>query len=120
MQKAVQLSFTTLCLLFMVGCSYLKFPGVYSLDIQQGNIITQDMVDQLKPGMTKRQVRFVLGTPLVADTFNPDRWDYYYSLKDAKGKVTKESPTVFFAEDKLTSFSGDFRSQNDTTQISAQ
>ncbi|WP_299979515.1 outer membrane protein assembly factor BamE [uncultured Pseudoteredinibacter sp.] len=109
MQKAVKLSFAAACLVLVSACSYLKFPGVYSLDIQQGNIITQDMVDQLKPGMTKRQVRFVLGTPLIADTFTPDRWDYYYSLKDAKGKVAKERLTVFFEEDKLARFSGDFR-----------
>lgn len=111
MQKALMLSLTTLSLLVTGGCSYLKFPGVYTLDIQQGNIITQEMVDQLKPGMTKPQVRFVLGTPLVADTFNPNRWDYYYSLKDTNDKITKEKLTVFFDGDVLSSFSGDFRSQ---------
>ncbi|MBB6521191.1 outer membrane protein assembly factor BamE [Pseudoteredinibacter isoporae] len=113
MQKAVKLSIAAACLLMISACSYLKFPGVYTLDIQQGNIITQDMVDQLKPGMTKRQVRFVLGTPLITDTFTPDRWDYYYSLKDANGKLTKERLTVFFdEEDKLARFSGDFRAEN--------
>ncbi|MCV6614017.1 MAG: outer membrane protein assembly factor BamE [Cellvibrionaceae bacterium] len=116
MQKPFMLLITSLCLVLLGGCSYLKFPGVYSLDIQQGNIVTQEMVDQLKPGMTKRQVRFVLGTPLVADTFNPDRWDYYYSLKDAKGNITKESLTVFFTDDKLTRFSGDFRPGGDSAK----
>lgn len=91
------------------GCSWFQFPGVYKLDIQQGNIITQEMVDQLEPGMTKRQVNFVLGTPLVMDSFQQDRWDYYYSLRDSEGETTTEKLTVFFNNDQLTHFVGDFR-----------
>lgn len=94
----------TLCL---SGCgNFTLFPGVHRIDIQQGNIIEQDMVDQLKPGMTKAQVRFVLGTPLIADTFNQDRWDYYYSKLDGEGKKVKEQFSVFFKDDKLQSFEG--------------
>ena len=52
------------------GCSGIGFPGVYLINIDQGNIVEQDMVDQLKPDMTRRQVRFLLGTPIVEDTFN--------------------------------------------------
>ena len=57
-----------------------RIPGVtpYRIEIQQGNYVSQDMVAQLKPGMTKEQVRFVLGTPLVTDIFHADRWDYVY------------------------------------------
>jgi len=55
------------------------FPGVYKLDIPQGNILEKEKIDQIKTGMTKRQVRYVLGTPLIIDSFNQDRWDYYYS-----------------------------------------
>ena len=111
MQKALLLTITSLSLIVLSGCSYIKFPGVYTLDIQQGNIVTQEMVNQLKPGMTKRQVRFVLGTPLIADTFEQNRWDYYYSLRDAKRNTSKEKMTVFFKDDKLTKFTGDFRSE---------
>lgn len=111
MQKALLLTITSFTLIVLSGCSYIKFPGVYTLDIQQGNIVTQEMVNQLKPGMTKRQVRFVLGTPLIADTFEQDRWDYYYSLRDAKGKTSKEKMTVFYKEGKLVKFTGDFRSE---------
>src|SRR3990170_4201353 len=53
----------------------------YKIDVQQGNVVSQEMLEKLKPGMTKSQVRFALGTPLIADSFHPDRWDYFYSLK---------------------------------------
>lgn len=85
------------------------FPGVYRIDIQQGNVITQDMVDELRPGMTKRQVEFVLGTPLIADTFNPDRWDYIYSYQPGGKKRQQQSLTVYFEDGALSHFEGNFR-----------
>ena len=99
---------TALALTFcLAGCgNFTLFPGVHRIQIQQGNIIEQKMVDQLKPGMTKAQVRFVLGTPLIADTFDQDRWDYYYSRKDGDGNISKNKFSVFFDEDKLKSFEG--------------
>ena len=67
------------------------------------------MIDKLRPGMTKSQVRFVLGTPLVVDTFNQSRWDYYYNRLSSQGKETQEQVTIFFnAEDKLERMSGDY------------
>ncbi|MEX1031913.1 MAG: outer membrane protein assembly factor BamE [Cellvibrionaceae bacterium] len=93
----------------MNGCSWFQFPGIYRLQIQQGNIITQEMVDQLEPGMTKRQVNFVLGTPLIMDSFQQNRWDYYYSLRNPEGQTTTERLTVYFQDDQLTHFVGDFR-----------
>lgn len=57
------------------GCNFLR---VYKADLDQGNVVTREMVDKLKPGMTPTQVRYVLGTPLVTDTLNPRRWDYVY------------------------------------------
>src|SRR3546814_20220346 len=65
-------------LVALAGCS---FPGVYKVDIQQGNVVTQDMIDQLRPGLTRQQVRFILGNPLITDTFHANRWDYLYGLK---------------------------------------
>lgn len=109
MQKAIQYIFVCLFLVSLSGCSYFQFPGVYKIDVQQGNIVTQEMIDQLKPGMTKRQVRFIMGTPLVADTFDQDRWDYFYSLLDPVGEITQERVSVFFENDKLSHFTGDFR-----------
>ena len=72
--------------LFLSGCTKDKIPGVYRINIQQGNDITQDMVSQLKPGMTKNQVAYVMGTPLIIDTFHPNRWDYIYSFHPGNGE----------------------------------
>ena len=62
----------SLAIACLSACSFVGFPGVYKIDVEQGNIITQEMADQLQPGMSRRQVRFILGTPLVEDTFNQD------------------------------------------------
>ena len=86
----------------------MDFPGVYKIGIPQGNIITQDMVDQLRPGMTKRQVIFVMGTPLVRDPYYQDRWDYIYSYQPGGGVRGQERISVLFQNDLLVSFSGDF------------
>lgn len=86
----------------------IKLPNIHRFDIQQGNIITQEMVDQLKPGMTKSQVRYIMGTPLVTDTFNADRWDYYYSLYPAKGEERRERMAILFENDLLVGFRGDY------------
>lgn len=104
--KLLLTSFTLVGLLALAGCS---FPGVYKIDIQQGNVVTQDMIDQLRPGMTRRQVRFIMGNPLLTDTFHTDRWDYLYSLQPGGGERQQERMTVIFnANDQLASLSGDF------------
>ncbi|MES2663123.1 MAG: outer membrane protein assembly factor BamE [Pseudomonadota bacterium] len=64
------------------GCTRFGFPGVFKVDVAQGNIVTKDMVETLRLGMTQDQVRYVMGTPLLTDTFKPNRWDYFYSFKD--------------------------------------
>lgn len=92
----------------MPDFSMPKLPNVHKFDIQQGNVITQDMIDQLRPGMTKSQVRFVMGTPLISDTFNEDRWDYYYSLSPSNGEEVRERMAIFFENDQLEGFRGDF------------
>ena len=84
-------------------------PGLstYRIDIQQGNVITQDMVSKLKPGMTRQQVRFVLGTPPIADTFHQDRWDYVYYLNKG-GKLAEHRRLVLLFEgDNLKRIEGD-------------
>ena len=98
---------TLLVLLLITGCS--SIPSVlYKLDVQQGNIITQEMVDKLKPNMTKSQVRFVLGTALIDDVFHKDRWDYVYRLVQHGNLVEEYKLTVFFEDDKLVRTAGDF------------
>lgn len=86
----------------------MDFPGVYKISIPQGNIITRDMVDQLRPGMTKRQVIFVMGTPLVRDPYHQDRWDYVYNFQPGGGERGQERLSVVFEDDQLVSLSGDF------------
>lgn len=108
MQKACRLALALTLVSLLAGCQYFKFPGVHKIEIQQGNIITQEMIDQLKPGMTRRQVRYVMGTPLIEDTFQPDRWDYFYSKEDSKGKLTRERVSIYFNGDTLSHFAGDF------------
>ena len=91
------------------ACTFVGFPGVYKLNIEQGNIVTQEMTDQLKPGMTRRQVRFILGTPLVEDTFHPDRWDYVYVKRNGMNILDESRLTVIFAGDSLLNISGDYQ-----------
>jgi len=86
----------------------MDFPGVYKISIPQGNIITQEMVDQLRPGMTKRQVIFVMGTPLIRDPYHQDRWDYVYNFQPGGGERGQERLSVLFENDQLVSLSGDF------------
>ncbi|WP_166364534.1 outer membrane protein assembly factor BamE [Pseudomonas akapageensis] len=105
--KHLLTSLTLVGLLALAGCS---FPGVYKIDIQQGNVVTQDMIDQLRPGMTRKQVRFIMGNPLITDTFHTNRWDYLYSLQPGGGERQQERISVFFnSSDQLSGLSGDFR-----------
>ncbi|RYY76994.1 MAG: outer membrane protein assembly factor BamE [Gammaproteobacteria bacterium] len=107
MKLASRFLLVTLCVLSLTSCKW--FPSVHKLNIQQGHIITADMVNQLKLGMSKRQVRFVLGNTLLPDTFNDDRWDYFYSLKVGRtGNYVKHLYTVYFENDKLVKMEGDY------------
>ena len=94
----------------IAACSYKpSFIHEYKIDVQQGNVLTQEMVAQLKPGQTRDQVRFLLGTPLVVDIFHQQRWDYVYRyLNGQSGKVESRKFTVFFdAEGRLERVNGD-------------
>jgi outer membrane protein assembly factor BamE len=86
-------------------------PGLtaHKIDIQQGNYVTQDMVAKLKPGMSRSQVRFALGTPLVTDPFHPDRWDYVYVLQKKGEVVEKRRIVVVFKDEKLARIDGDVK-----------
>ena len=90
------------------GCSSLRFPGVHRITIQQGNVITQTMIDKLKPGMSKSQVRFVLGNAVINDSLNQDRWDYIYSIQVAGGYPVINELHLYFIEERLSHFDGDF------------
>ena len=118
--RTLTLVFSVVSTLLLSSCGSVTsfaFPGVYRLNISQGNIVTQDMVDQLRPGLTKRQVNFILGTPLLKDTFDQDRWDYLYSFQIGGGERVQETLTVYFENNQLTHFSGDFKQTPENEQF---
>ncbi len=90
------------------ACGFVGFPGVYRIDVEQGNIVTQEIADQLKPGMSRRQVRFILGTPLIEDPFNQNRWDYIYVKRNGLEVLSESRLTVIFEGDTLTEVRGDY------------
>jgi outer membrane protein assembly factor BamE len=92
------------------ACSWVPRPFTeYKIDIQQGNVLTQDMVAQLRPGLSKDQVRFILGTPVLMDMFHVNRWDYVYRLqKGSTGEVEmRKFSTLFDDDDRLIRVAGD-------------
>lgn len=104
------------------GCSAVpRIVNEYKIDVQQGNVLTQEMVSQLKPGLTKDQVRFILGTPVLADVFHSNRWDYVYRLqKGNTGEVEVRKFTAFFdANDKLVRVAGDVTAAQESDATAA-
>lgn len=97
-----------LAITLISACGAVGFPGVYRIDVEQGNIVTQEMIDQLEPGMSKRQVRFILGTPLVEDSFNKSRWDYAYRKSNGLQILDESRLTVIFDGDDLAEVRGDY------------
>ena len=97
-----------ICSILISGCSNFGFPGVYKLRIQQGNVITQQMIDRLKPGMSKNQVRFVLGNPVLEDPLTKERWDYVYTIQISGEKLNKQVLSIYFEKDKLSHFFGNY------------
>ncbi len=91
------------------ACGFIGFPGVYKINVEQGNIVDQEQVDQLQTGMSRRQVRFILGTPLVEDTFNQNRWDYQYVERKGAEVLDESRLTVEFDGDKLVAIHGDYQ-----------
>ena len=89
-----------LSFLLLTSCSYLPHV-IYRIDVQQGNVVTDEMLEKLKPGMTRSQVLFVLGSPLIIDAFRDNRWDYVYVFRE-KGDLTEQKRlTLFFDNDTL-------------------
>ena len=96
-----------IAILFLIAGCHFGLPRVANVAVQQGNVITQEMVDRLKPGMTRRQVAFVMGEPVLRDPFNPDRWDYVYSVQVGRVVYQQMRMSLFFDGDLLREFSGD-------------
>jgi len=104
--KYILLPSITIAALLLGGCSVDRIPGVYRMDVQQGNYLSAEQVDQLKIGMTKDQVRFVMGTPMLIDTFHTDRWDYLYRFEPGSGDMTSEHIVLHFKGDILERIDG--------------
>lgn len=91
--------------LLLSGCS---FPQVFKVTVQQGNLITQEMVDQLKPGMTRSQVAFIMGEPVFRNPFENDRWDYIYTVEIPGRYQQRRLMSLYFVDERLAYFTGDF------------
>lgn len=111
LQSLVQGIVVALVVMLLGGCGKTVpiLPGLtpYKMDVQQGNVVTQDMVAKLRPGMTRQQVRFVLGTPPIVDAFRNDRWDYVYSYSKAGVLTEQRRLTLIFEGDALKRIDGD-------------
>ena len=92
-----------LCALAATACS-----PIYKLDIQQGNLFNKSLVDSLKPGMSKRQVTLVMGSPSIVSPFDQNRWDYVSTLRKGNGRMATKDLTLYFENDSLAKIEGDY------------
>ncbi len=92
----------------LTAISFSLSACIYRMDIQQGNLIEDSVIEQVEVGMTRNQVRFLLGTPMVSDSFHHDRWDYtYYLTLGRSSDVERRWFIVFFQEDRVVRFERD-------------
>jgi outer membrane protein assembly factor BamE len=85
---------------------------IYRLDIQQGNLFSKSLVDSLKPGMTKRQVTVVMGSPSVVSPFQQNRWDYVSTIRRGNGRMESKDLVLYFENDALARIEGDYFAEN--------
>lgn len=104
-------------LLLLSSCSGFYFPGVHKITVQQGNFVTRPMIDKLKPGMTKNQVIFVLGRPIVQDPLNDNRWDYVYTIQTGDKYQSQSMINLFFTNDRLDYFETSFLPETEFVRI---
>lgn len=95
-----------ICLL-LSGCGFLK---PYRPPVQQGNVITDQMVQEIRAGMTKSQIQDKLGEPVLENCFDPNTWSYVYTLLPSKGTMTEKQLIIHFKNDRVSSFTGDLPS----------
>ena len=109
MHRHAALIGASIAVLLLGACGVPRIPGLtpYRPEIQQGNYISQELIAQVKPGMTREQVRFLLGTPLLTDIFHADRWDYVYWRETSDGKREQRKLIVHFDKGQLARIDGD-------------
>lgn len=98
----MRLSLTLVLAALLCGCQL-----IYKLPTRQGNVLEQKQIDQLQTGMTRDQVKYLLGTPIAASPFRADRWDYVGYYKSPRGQIYNRTVSVYFdAEGKVTRMEG--------------
>ena len=103
------MNFRFIILLSVVTLLLFGCVRTYRIDIQQGNIVTPEQIEQLKPGMKMAEVRYLLGAPLVEDPFHTERWDYFYSFRSGESRLVEQQRlTVFFDNGQLTNVKQEF------------
>ena len=109
MFKVIKMRIFLLVLSLLVTACSPSLPSIkpYKMPIQQGNLVSSKMMMQLKPGMTKTQVRFVMGTPLINDSFHKDQWDYFYQMEKDGAIIEKRRVILMFEKDLLAKVKGD-------------
>ena len=117
MFKVIKMRIFLLVLSLLVTACSPSLPSIkpYKMPIQQGNLVTSKMMMQLKPGMTKTQVRFVMGTPLINDSFHKDQWDYFYQMEKDGAIIEKRRVILMFEKDLLAKVKGDVIPANANT-----
>ena len=101
MQKSIILSLVLLAVTTTVTTTGCSVPSVYKMNVQQGNIVEKESIDQLQTGMNRRQVHFVLGSPVVESIFDPGYETYIYTVQIAGGKIHRQNITLFYENDIL-------------------
>ncbi|MFW6094140.1 MAG: outer membrane protein assembly factor BamE [Pseudomonadota bacterium] len=107
-------------LLTLTACSVPGLPRVHKVTVQQGNVITQEMIDRLKPGMSRAQVAYVMGEPVHRNPFDQERWDYVYSLEVPGYYDQQKMVSLYFENDVLAYFTGDYApssAQDDAAEV---
>ncbi|MCP3868692.1 MAG: outer membrane protein assembly factor BamE [Gammaproteobacteria bacterium] len=86
-----------------------SLPLMYKSDVQQGNVITQEMINRLEPGMSTSQVNYIMGSPMLVDVFHQGRWDYVYTMRRGKNEPEQKRIAIFFEDDRLVRITGDLK-----------
>lgn len=84
-----------------------SFPGVFKINVQQGNIVSEEMLDKLEPGMTRKQVHFVLGAPVVDNVFNLNLENYVYTYQKAGGEIKQQTVKVYYKDSLYSHYTAD-------------
>ena len=116
LRKTTALAVLVLVPFVLTACSMPRLPSVHRVVVQQGNVINQNMIDQLKPGMTRSQVAYIMGEPVIRNTFNEKRWDYVYTF-ELPGRINRDMRmSLYFENDVLAYFTGDFAPTEETQE----